>query len=239
MFRTLIPSCFFLFTALPLVAQPGNGSGSAQAGPVWFASFQPLVFAEPSGGFKAGGEMVLGKRYGVALDLAARFNNYIETDLQDGERNHRSGYQVQPEFKYYLHEGDRARRRGFRSLGSALSLRGGYTHYNTGFRTWTRLVDGSGNAFQKLLSHTRVQRNYDASVLLSGRLYFGRQGEGLGLELFAGFGVRIKKFSYINLSPELSADQLRSNDENRRFTLLRDGSYPLFPVGVRFFYRFN
>lgn len=231
---------FWLWSVPSLQAQFKDGSRSGKERAAWFLSHQPLVFAEPSGGFKAGGEVVLAQRFGLGLDLAARFNNYIETDLQDGEKNRRRGYQVQPEFRYYFHgRGVRARRRGFRPITSAAGVRAGYTQYHTDFTTWTNLVDGSGNAYEKLLSHTRIQRNYDLTLVFSTKFYFKKQGEGLGLEFFSGFGVRIKRFSYINVPPELSADQLRQADENRRFTLLRDGSYPVFPTGVRIFYRLS
>jgi len=46
----------------------------------------------------------------------------------------------------------------------------------------------------------------------------------------------MKRFHYINVSPELDADQLRREDESRMFSLRRDAVYPLLPLGFRLFY---
>ena len=56
------------------------------------------------------------------------------------------------------------------------------------------------------------------------------------MEIFAGLGLRLKQFDYMNVSPELDPDQLRRDDESRMFSLRRNGIYPLLPLGFRLFY---
>jgi hypothetical protein len=52
-----------------------------------------------------------------------------------------------------------------------------------------------------------------------------------------GLGIRVKRFAYVDLSPELDEATLRASDESRMFSLRRNGVYPLVPIGLRIYYR--
>ena len=74
------------------------------------------------------------------------------------------------------------------------------------------------------------------AMVWNQKIYFNDAFNGFGMEIFAGLGLRLKRFQYVDLSPELDADQLRRNDESAMFSLRRNGVYPLLPLGFRLFY---
>ena len=201
----------------------------------WFFSFQPMVLFEmPRGGVKIGIEKIIVPRVGLALDAAWRMINYdINNDLQAGEEEKRSGFQLQPEVKWYFKKSSRQKAEPKHSL----SVRFGYARYDDGFTNWRTFIDGAGNSYQKLTGFHRVQQNFDISVMASTKLYFSKQQRNHGGEVFVGLGARQKNFSYTRLSPELNADELRELDENRLYSLLRNGGYPILNGGFRFFFR--
>lgn len=205
----------------------------------FFLNYQPLVLFEvPRGGFKIGAEKIVASRIGIGLDVACRMINYTESDrLQIGEKESRTGFQVQPEIKWYFKNGRSRGGEGF-NFRNAISLRLGYARYNDAFTNWTTIVDASGNRYQKLSSYNRIQQNLDASVMLSRKIYFSPAQAGWGCELFTGLGARQKIIDYKNAGPELDVTVLRQNDESAIFSLLRESGYPLFHLGARVFYRF-
>lgn len=217
----------------PLQAQTPVGRPDSAAA-AWFVSAQPLmVFGLPVGGFRTGIERSLGRRSSVAAEFTYRPIHYNNTFPEPGEADRTVGFQFQPEFRRYLEPSGR-RRLPWRS---SFSARLGLSYYESDIRNWTFLTDGSGNNYRKLLGYVREQRNYDASLLWNYRAPFETDGYGFGIEIFMGLGLRVKRFEYVDLSPELDEASLRATDESRMFSLRRDGIYPLVPLGIRVYYR--
>lgn len=203
----------------------------------FYLSCQPTeLLGVPRGGIKMGAEKIISPRIAIGLDVAYRFINTAKNqDLQPGEKERRTGFQLQPEAKWYFKK--MRKRIETSEPRHALSLRLGYARYIDAFSNWRSFTDGAGNRYQKLTSYDRLQQNFDVSVLICRKFYFSGTQQNWGGELFTGIGVRQKIFEYKNLSPELNAEELRQNDENAIFSLIRDGGYPVFNLGVRVFYR--
>ena len=100
---------------------------------------------------------------------------------------------------------------------------------------WFGLIDGLGNRYEKLLGYTRRQNNFDFSILFNTRLYFNNENN-VGMEFFFGVGARVKSFKYTKFSPELDMQTIASADQRKSLGLNQDGTYPLFPMGVKFFF---
>ena len=147
--------------------------------------------------------------------------------LDEGERDYTQGFQIQPELRFYLGikpEAAGPRERAFRG---SLGIRSGYARYNTDVTQWVFLTDASGQPYEKLLGYTRRQQNFDMAMTWNQKIYFNESFEGFGMEIFAGLGLRLKRFQYVDLSPELDADRLRRDDESVMFSLRRNGIYRL------------
>ena len=219
----------------PLRAQPVRGRPDSTAA-AWFVSAQPLmIFGLPVGGFRTGMERTLGRRTALAAEFSYRPIHYNTEFLEPGEADRTLGFQFQPEIRWYLEPSGR-RQLPWRS---SFSARLGLSYYQTDIRTWTLLTDGSGNNYRKILGYERQQRNYDFSLLWNYRIPFEANGQGFGMEIFMGLGLRVKRFDYVDLSPELDESALRSIDESRMFSLRSDGAYPLVPIGFRIYYRIH
>jgi len=219
--------------AAPLRSQTQSPSPDTQA-PAWYVSAQPLMlFGLPVGGFRTGIERSIGRRTALAAEFSYRPLNYNSGLVEPGESDRTTGFQFQPEIRWYL---EPSGRRKLARMGS-FSARMGLSHYGTTVRNWTVLTDGSGNSYRKILGFVRQQRNYDVSLLWNQRVPFEADGAGFGIEFFMGLGLRLKRFEYLDLSPELDADALREQDAARMFSLRRDGLYPLLPLGMRLYYR--
>ena len=213
-----------------------------QALPDWkpnriFLTAQPLsLSALPYGGLRLGGELTLGPRLGISNDLTWRFLNPVTTVLDEGERDFTQGFQIQPELRFYLGVNPNATEPGKRAFRGSLGLRSGYARYNTQVTNWMFLTDASGQPYEKLVGYTRRQQNFDMAAVWNQKVYFNRTFAGFGMEIFAGLGLRLKRYDYVNVSPELDPDQLRREDESRMFSLRRNGLFPLVPLGFRLFY---
>ena len=216
-------------------AQTRSDTAMARNDRRWFASFQPLVLAGiPAGGLRVGAEHTLNAGLSVSSDLTYRFINTNLQELEPGETDRLTGFQWQPELKWYLNGRPGSGPLRARDFRSSLSLRPGYGLYHTKIRNWNMVTDASGNSYQKLLGYTRVQRNLDMSFLWNYKFHFGDNDHGYGMEIYMGIGFRFKKFDYRHLSPELDAETLRAGDEGF-LSLLEDGVYPLLPLGFRIF----
>jgi hypothetical protein len=232
---TLLLACCMQACPSPSQAQVRSDTGAFRNDRRWFASFQPLVLLGiPAGGFRFGAEHTLNAELSVSTDLTYRFINTNLQELEPGEMNRLTGFQWQPELKWYLNGRPNSGRLRARDFRSSLSMRPGYGLYQTKIRNWTMLTDASGNSYQKLLGYTRVQRNLDMSFLWNYKFHFGETDQGFGMEIYMGVGLRFKKFDYQKLSPELDAEALRAGDEGF-LSLLEDGVYPLLPLGFRIF----
>lgn len=198
----------------------------------WVVSAQPfMMLAPPVGGLRMGMERIFGRNLGIGTEITYRAIQLPGQFREPGEADRTVGIQIQPELRWYLAPSDRKRIPWRSSFGARL----GWSGYRTEVRNWTFLTDGSGNSYRKLLGYRREQRNYDLSLLWNYRIPFDREGSGFGMELFMGLGIRVKRFEYRNLSPELDAENLRAQDESRMFSLRRDGAYPLLPIGFRLY----
>jgi hypothetical protein len=222
-----------LLLSASMQAQPASRRADT-ASSAWFVSVQPLmVFGLPVGGFRTGMERTLGRRTALAAEFSYRPLNYNTEFLEPGEVDRSIGFQFQPEFRWYLEPSGRKRI----PWRSSFSARLGLSYYETDIWNWTFLTDGSGNNYRKILGYVREQRNYDFSLLWNHRIPFEANGQGFGMEIFMGLGIRVKRFEYVDLSPELDEASLRAIDESRMFSLRRDGAYPLLPIGLRIYYR--
>jgi hypothetical protein len=202
-----------------------------------FLTAQPLSLgAIPYGGLRVGGELTLGSRIGLSNDFTWRFLHPVTTALDEGERDFTQGFQIQPELRFYLGVNPQSGEPGKRAFRGSLGLRSGYSRYHTEVSNWTFLTDASGQPYEKLVGYTRRQQNFDMSAVWNQKIYFNRTFEGFGMEVYGGLGLRMKRFHYVNVSPELDPDQIRREDESRMFSLRRDGIYPLLPIGFRLFY---
>ena len=232
-----------LCTAAGLLLQTTSSAQSpGRTLPDWrpnrfFLTAQPLTLsALPYGGLRFGGELTMGARFGLSNDLTWRFLNPVTNVLDEGERDYTQGFQIQPELRFYLGikpEAAGPRERAFRG---SLGIRSGYARYNTDVTQWVFLTDATGQPYEKLLGYTRRQQNFDMAMTWNQKIYFNESFEGFGMEIFAGLGLRLKRFQYVDLSPELDADRLRRDDESVMFSLRRNGIYPLIPLGFRLFY---
>lgn len=232
------PSAVFCTGAVLLLSASMQAQTTIQradtASSAWFVSVQPLmVFGLPVGGFRTGMERTLGRRTALAAEFSYRPLNYNTEFLEPGEVDRSVGFQFQPEFRWYLEPSGRKRI----PWRSSFSARLGLSYYETDIRNWTFMTDGSGNNYRKILGYVREQRNYDASLLWNYRAPFEADGLGFGMEIFMGLGLRVKRFAYVDLSPELDEATLRASDESRMFSLRRNGVYPLVPIGLRIYYR--
>lgn len=226
-----------LFWMMPLAAQTPQKPASNWNPNRIFLTAQPLsIGALPYGGLRVGGELTLGHRLGLNNDFTWRFLNPVTNVLDEGERDFTQGFQIQPELRFYLGVNPEAAEPGKRAFRGSLGLRSGYSRYHTEVTNWTFLTDASGQPYEKLVGYTRRQQNFDLTTVWNQKIYFNRTFEGFGMEVYAGLGLRMKRFHYINVSPELDADQLRREDESRMFSLRRDAVYPLLPLGFRLFY---
>lgn len=202
------------------------------ASPPWVVSVQPMMLlAPPVGGLRMGMEKTFGKTFGIGTELSYRAIQLPGQFREPGETDRMTGLQLQPELRWYLGPSGRRKIPWRSSFGARL----GWSGYSTDVRNWTFLTDGSGNGYRKLLGYRRQQRNYDISLLWNYRIPFDREGTGFGMEIFMGIGIRVKRFEYRDISPELDADNLRAQDASRMFSLRRDGTYPLLPVGFRLY----
>lgn len=222
---------------LPTAAQTPKDTVSVWKQNRYFLSAQPLTLGGlPYGGLRVGGEITLGPRLGLSNDITWRFLNPVAEAMDEGERNLTQGFQVQPELRLYVGVQPGSTPARNRAHRGSLGLRAGYSRYHSTVRNWTFLTDASGNPFEKLVGYTRRQQNFDISAVWNQKIYFNRSFEGFGMEICAGLGLRLKRYQYVDVSPELDPNQLRIEDESRMFSLRRDGVYPLLPLGFRLFY---
>ena len=202
-----------------------------------FLTAQPLTIgALPYGGLRFGAELTLGSRVGLSNEITWRFLNPVTNVLDEGERDFTQGFQIQPEIRFYIGVKPEADQPGQRAFRGSLGFRSGYARYNSDISNWIFLTDATGQPYEKLAGYTRRQQNFDLATVWNQKIYFDRTMEGFGMEIFAGLGLRLKQFDYMNVSPELDPDQLRREDESRMFSLRRNGIYPLLPLGFRLFY---
>lgn len=227
---------FLLLTNLTIAQTTQTPSRSWKPNRI-FLTAQPLSLgAIPYGGMRVGAELTLGSRIGLSNDFTWRFLNPVTTVLDEGERDFTQGFQLQPELRFYPGVNPQATEPGKRTFRGSLGLRGGYARYHTDVRNWMFLTDALGQPYEKLVGYTRRQQNFDMTAVWNQKVYFNRAFEGFGMEFYAGLGLRLKRFEYLNVSPELDPDQIRREDESRMFSLRRDGLYPLLPLGFRLFY---
>lgn len=198
---------------------------------LWTVYVQPLTLLEPRvGGIKAGAEYAFLEKLAFHTDFCLRFipNRSASITLSAGEKDAMYGFQIQPSLKWYVGKKNQ--------LMNSFEFKAGYTRYYNDVENWFRLLDGQGNRYEKLLGYTRRQNNFDFSTLFNTRLYFKNDNNNMGIEFFFGFGVRVKSFKYTKFSPELDMETIAAADQRKSLGLNQDGAYPIFPMGVKFFF---
>jgi len=204
---------------------------------LWTIDVQPLVLLEPRvGGIKAGVEYAFSEKLAFHNDFCLRFipARLGFLTLSAGEKDAMYGFQIQPSLKWYLGKKYQQKIRYDKQFRNSIEFKAGYARYYNDVENWFGLIDGLGNRYEKLLGYTRRQNNFDFSILFNTRLYFNKENN-VGMEFFFGVGARVKSFKYTKFSPELDIQTITA--ENRSWlNLNQDGTYPLFPMGVKLFF---
>ena len=196
----------------------------------WTVYAQPLALLDPRvGGIKAGAEYAFAEKLAFHTDFCLRFipNRSAFITLSAGEKDAMYGFQIQPSLKWYVGKTNQPM--------NSFELKAGYSRYYNDVENWFDLIDGQGNRYEKLLGYTRRQNNFDFSILFNTRLYFNNENN-VGMEFFFGVGARVKSFKYTKFSPELDMETIAAEDQRKSLGLNQDGTYPLLPMGVKFFF---
>ena len=196
---------------------------------LWTVYAQPLALLDPRvGGIKAGAEYAFLEKLAFHTDFCFRFipNRSAFITLSAGEKDAMYGFQIQPSLKWYVGKKNQ--------LMNSFEFKAGYARYYNDVENWFGLLDGQGNRYEKLLGYTRRQNNFDFSILFNTRSYFNTEKNNIGIEFFFGIGARVKSFKYTKFSPELDIQTIAT--DNQRLNLNQDGTYPLFPMGVKLFF---
>ena len=205
---------------------------------LWTIDVQPLALLEPRvGGIKAGAEYAFAEKLAFHSDLCFRFipNRSAFLTLSAGEKDVMYGFQIQPSLKWYVGKKHQNKSSYEQQFMNSFEFKAGYARYYNDVENWFGLIDGLGNRYEKLLGYTRRQNNFDFSILFNTRLYFNNENN-VGMEFFFGVGARVKSFKYTKFSPELDMQTIASADQRKSLGLNQDGTYPLFPMGVKFFF---
>jgi hypothetical protein len=204
----------------------------------WTVYAQPLALLDPRvGGIKAGAEYAFAEKLAFHTDFCFRFipNRLAFLTLSAGEKDAMYGFQIQPSLKLYLGKKYQHKILYEKQFKSSIEFKAGYARYYNDVESWYALLDGQGNRYEKLLGYTRRQNNFDFSILFNTRLYFNSEKNNMGMEFFFGVGARVKSFKYTKFSPELDIQTI-ATDNQRWLNLNQDGTYPLFPMGVKLFF---
>jgi hypothetical protein len=205
---------------------------------LWTIDVQPLALLEPRvGGIKAGVEYAFSEKLAFHNDFCLRFipARLGFLTLSAGEKDAMYGFQIQPSLKLYLGKKYQQKIRYDKQFRNSLEFKAGYARYYNNVESWYDLQDGLGNRYEKLLGYTRRQNNFDFSILFNTRSYFNTEKNNIGIEFFFGIGARVKSFKYTKFSSELDIETIAAGDQ-RWLNLNQDGTYPLFPMGVKLFF---
>ncbi len=197
---------------------------------LWTIYAQPLALLDPRvGGIKAGAEYAFSEKLAIHNDICFRFipNRSAFITLSAGEKDAMYGFQIQPSLKWYVGKKNQPM--------NSFEFKAGYARYYNDVENWFDLLDGQGNRYEKLLGYTRRQNNFDFSILFNTRLYFNNENN-MGMEFFFGIGARVKSFKYTKFSPELDMETIAAEDQRKGLGLNQDGTYPLLPMGFKFFF---
>lgn len=213
-------------------------SDSTYAG-LWTVDVQPLAILEPRvGGIKAGVEYAFSEKLTFHNDICFRVipTRSAFLTLSTGEKDAMYGFQIQPSLKCYLGKKRQKINTYAQQFMNSFEFKTGYARYYNNVESWFGLLDGQGNRYEKLLGYTRRQNNFDFSILFNTRLYFKNESNNMGMEFFLGIGARVKSFKYTKFSPELDMETIAAEDQRKNLNLNFDGTYPLLPMGVKFFF---
>ncbi len=205
---------------------------------LWTIDAQPLALLDPRvGGIKAGAEYAFAEKLAIHSDLCFRFipNRSSFLTLSAGEKDAIYGFQIQPSLKLYLGKKYQHKILYEKQFRNSIEFKAGYARYYNDVENWFGLIDGLGNRYEKLLGYTRRQNNFDFSILFNTRLYFNNENN-MGMEFFFGVGARVKSFKYTKFSTELDMQTIASADQRKSLGLNQDGTYPLIPMGFKFFF---
>jgi hypothetical protein len=206
---------------------------------LWTIDVQPLALLEPRvGGIKVGAEYAILDKLAFHSDFCFRIvpNRSALITLTPGEKDAMYGFQIQPSLKWYVGRNDQRKNFYAKQLCNSFEFKAGYGRYYNDVESWFGLIDGQGNRYEKLLGYTRRQNNFDFSILFNTRVYFKNENDNMGIEFFFGLGARVKSFKYTKFSPELDMQSIALTNQNRSLGLNQDGTYPLLPMGIKFFF---
>jgi hypothetical protein len=213
-------------------------SDSSYSG-LWTIDVQPLALLEPRvGGIKAGAEYAFAEKLAFHTDFCFRFipNRLAFLTLSAGEKDAMYGFQIQPSLKLYLGKKYQHKILYEKQFKSSIEFKAGYARYYNDVESWYALLDGQGNRYEKLLGYTRRQNNFDFSILFNTRLYFNSEKNNMGMEFFFGVGARVKSYKYTKFSQDLDMGTIAAEDQRNGLGLNQDGTYPLLPMGFKFFF---
>jgi hypothetical protein len=193
-------------------------------------SWLPTSFMETDGGFTAGAEFRLNKRWALLTDAGIIFYNPNNNDKNSG-RDGILGYKIKPEIRWYFKSrGKHANDGGF------VGFEGIYKHVNYHRFDGLPVFDNLGNLAYTYYGGYRIIKDvYGASIKFGYRRFFGPKYK-IGIEMYWGVGSRQKNFALRETPPGGSLD--RSFFGPRLFnTFWREGGNGSFPAGVKLLWR--
>ena len=205
---------------------------------LWTVYTQPLALLDPRvGGIKVGAEYTFAEKLAFHTDLCFRFipNRSAFITLSAGEKDDMYGFQIQPSLKWYVGKKHQKKSSYEQQFMNSFEFKAGYARYYNDVENWFGLIDGLGNRYEKLLGYTRRQNNFDFSILFNTRLYFNKENN-VGMEFFFGVGARVKSYKYTKFSQDLDMGTIAAADQRKSLGLNQDGTYPLLPMGFKFFF---
>lgn len=220
--RRLFITAFIFFIAGSIIAQPKKGDVNIRTN---LLSLIDLYAAGPT----IGGEYFLTDHLSVGSDVGIIL--YDVTKTQNDNLGSPNGYRIKPEIRYYQYK-----KSSKKNLRMFLSLEGLFLSTNTTNYNSISILDNTGNVVYNYSGGYNEVKKVKGVVTKCGlqipRFIF----EKMIFEVYAGVGVRIKRYSYKNVP---AGANVPNNRAFRRefFDINFDGTYPSISAGFKLVYK--
>lgn len=219
--RRLIITGFIFFSA-------GHTTAQSKKNDVYIRT-NPLSLIEPlAGGPTFGLEYFLVDHFSLGSDVNIILYNFTKTHYDNLGNPH--GYKIKPELRYYLYK-----KRSKKNLRMFLSLEGLFLSTITRNYNSLPILDNAGNVVYYYLGGYDEVKKVKGIVAKCGlqipRFIF----EKMIFEVYAGVGLRVKRYSYKNV-PAGASNPGRTN-EREWVNLYVDGTYPSISAGFKLVYK--
>lgn len=221
-FRCLIIAGFIFFSA-------GRTTAQSKKDDVYIRT-NLLSLIEPlAGGPTIGLEYFLADHFSLGSDVGIIL--YDITKTQNDNLGNPHGYKIKPELRYYLYK-----KSSKKKLRMFLSLEGLFLSTTTRNYNSLPILDNTGNVVYNYLGGYDEIKKVKGAVSKCGlqipRFIF----EKMIFEVYAGVGVRDRRYSYKNLPAGASVPN--ENLQNRNaFSIYRDGTFPSISAGFKLVYK--